>query len=99
MTLIRQAIALAERSKSASAAIGSTAAFALVIAGLVCAHTPDDSMSAARTHHGDDGQYTSPTASVMSLGSTTVGPTEDVQQTPPPAPSIAFAAPKIKGPQ
>lgn len=99
MTLIRQAIALAERRKSVSAAIGAAAAFALVIAGFSGANTPDATMSAARTHHGDDGQYTSPTASVMSLGATTVGPTEDVQQTPPPAPSIAFAAPKIKGPQ
>lgn len=99
MTLIQQAIALAERSRSVSAAIGSAAAFALVIAGLLCAHTPDDTMSAARTHHGDGGEYTSPTASVMSLGATTVGPTEDVQQTPPPAPSISFAAPKIKAAQ
>ena len=77
------------------AVFGGAATIALM--AIAVGHPADDGLSAARTHHGDGTEYTSPTQTAMNLGATTVESTDQVATRPPQTPQIAFAAPKIKG--
>ena len=84
----------ARRVRSAAALLGGAATLALI--GIALGHPADDSVSAARTHHGDTAQYTSPTQTAMKVGLTTVESADPGPAIPPSVPEIPFAAPKIK---
>ncbi|MEZ0053679.1 hypothetical protein ABIA30_004712 [Mycobacterium sp. MAA66] len=97
MTFTWHRFASTERTKPVSALVGGTAALALIAAALLSPGT-DDTTSAQRTRHGSDPEYTSPTQPAMSMGATTVGPTEQMPSVAGTEPAITFAAPRVKAP-
>lgn len=97
MTINWHRFVSAQRTKPVGAFVGGAAAIALAATALLSSGTADN--TASRTHHGSDSEYTSPTEPAMTMGATTVGPTEQMPTTAGTAPATTFAAPRVKAGQ